>query len=225
MLSITGPIAILLWMAMVIAGAVLCRRLRPNQRELSRKIVHIGTGAVVPLAWFFEIPFVVALPVAAVITVVTTINHQWRFIPAVEDVDRNSYGTIAYGIAITTLLLLFWPTRADAVSAGVLVMALGDGLAGLIGRNVASPKWVLFGQTKSSVGTMTMAVVSGLVLIGLARWSGADLSLPAALGMVAMATGLEQLSWSGLDNLSVPLSVGVLWSQLVIRTKALMLRR
>ena len=201
---------------MVTAGAVLCRRLRPNQRELSRKIVHIGTGAVVPLAWFFEIPFVVALPVAAVITVVTTINHQWRFIPAVEDVDRNSYGTIAYGIAITTLLLLFWPTRADAVSAGVLVMALGDGLAGLIGRNVESPKWVLFGQTKSSVGTMTMAVVSGLVLIGLARWSGADLSLPAALGMVAMATGLEQLSWSGLDNLSVPLSVGVLWSQLVV---------
>jgi len=201
---------------MVIAGAVLCRRLRPNQRELSRKIVHIGTGAVVPLAWFFEIPFVVALPVAAVISVVTTINHQWRFIPAIEDVDRNSYGTIAYGIAITTLLLLFWPARADAVSAGVLVMALGDGLAGLIGRNVASPKWVLFGQTKSSVGTMTMAVVSGLVLIGLARWSGADLSLPAALGMVAMATGLEQLSWSGLDNLSVPLSVGVLWSQLVV---------
>ena len=201
---------------MVTAGAVLCRRLRPNQRELSRKIVHIGTGAVVPLAWFFEIPFVVALPVAAVITVVTTINHQWRFIPAVEDVDRNSYGTIAYGVAITTLLWLFWPGRADAVSAGVLVMALGDGLAGLIGRNVASPKWVLFGQTKSSVGTMTMAVVSGLVLIGLARWSGADLSLPATLGMVAMATGLEQLSWSGLDNLSVPLSVGVLWSQLVV---------
>ena len=200
---------------MVIAGAVLCRRVRPNQRELSRKIVHIGTGAVVPLAWFFEIPFVVALPVAAVITVVTTINHQWRFIPAVEDVDRNSYGTIAYGIAITTLLLLFWPTRADAVSAGVLVMALGDGLAGLIGRNVASPKWVLFGQTKSSVGTMTMAVVSGLVLIGLAQLSGADLSLPAALGMVAMATGLEQLSCRGIDNLSVPLSVGVLWSQLV----------
>ena len=200
---------------MVTAGAVLCRRLRPNQRELSRKIVHIGTGAVVPLAWFFQIPFVVALPVAAVITVFTAVNHQWRFIPAVEDVDRNSYGTIAYGIAITTLLLLFWPTRADAVSAEVLVMALGDGLAGLIGRNVESPKWVLFGQTKSSVGTMTMAVVSSLVLIGLARWSGTDLSLPATLGMVAIATGLEQLSWGGLDNLSVPLSVGMLWSQLV----------
>lgn len=200
---------------MVTTGAVLCHRLRPNQQELSRKIVHIGTGAVVPLAWFFQIPFVVALPFAGVITLVTAINHQRRFIPAVEDVDRNSYGTIAYGMAITTLILLFWPTRADAVSAGVLVMALGDGFAGLIGRNIDSPKWVLFGQTKSIVGTMTMASVTGLVLIGLARWSGADLPLPAAIGMVAMATGLEQLSWGGLDNLIVPLSVGMLWSQLV----------
>ena len=201
---------------MVTAGAVLCRRLRPNQRELSRKIVHIGTGAVVPMAWVFQIPFVVAIPVAMVITLATAINHQWRFIPAVEDVNRNSYGTIAYGIAITTLLLVFWPTRADAVSAGVLVMALGDGLAGLIGRGVDSPKWELFGQTKSTVGTMTMAGVTGLVLIGLARWSGADLPLPAAFSMVAIATGLEQLSWRGLDNLSVPLSVGVLWSRLVV---------
>lgn len=215
MLPFTGLIAILIWMAMVTFGALMCSRLRPYQNEFTRKIVHIGTGAVVPLAWFFQIPLVVALPVAAGITVVTGMNHQWRFIPAVEDVDRNSYGTIAYGIAITTLLLLFWPTRADAVSAGVLVMALGDGLAGLIGRNVDSPRWVLFGQTKSTVGTMTMAGITSLVLVGLARWSGTELPLLATLCIVAMATGLEQLSWRGLDNLSVPLSVGVLWSHLV----------
>ena len=61
---------------------------------------------------------------------------------------------------------------------------------------------------------MTMACVTGLVLIGLAHWSRADLPLPAALSMVAIATGLDQLSWRGLDNLSVPLSVGVLWSRL-----------
>ena len=61
-----------------------------------------------------------------------------------------------------------------------------------------------------------MAGVTSLVLIGLAQWSGAELPLPATLAMVAMATGLEQLSWGGLDNLSVPLSVGVLWSQLMV---------
>ena len=200
---------------MVVAGAVLCRRLRPNQRELSRKIVHIGTGAVVPLAWFFQIPFVVALPVAAVITVVTALNHQWRFIPAVEDIDRNSYGTVAYGLAITMLLVLCWPARADAVCAGVLVMALGDGLAGLIGRSVNSARWTVLGQTKSVAGTLTMALVSTLVLVGLMLVSGNAVAWRVAIGISAMATALEQVSPAGVDNLSVPLLVGLTWVLLI----------
>jgi dolichol kinase len=32
------------------------------------------------------------------------------------------------------------------------------------------------------------------------------------LGITALAVGLEQLSAYGLDNLSVPLVVGLLWS-------------
>ena len=200
---------------MVIAGAVLCRRLRPNQRELSRKIVHIGTGAVVPLAWFFQTPFVVALPVAAVITVVTALNHQWHFIPAVEDIDRNSYGTVAYGLAITMLLILCWPARADAVCAGVLVMALGDGLAGLIGRSVNSARWTVLGQTKSVAGTLTMALVSTLVLVGLMLVSGNAIAWRVALGISAMATALEQVGPAGVDNLSVPLLVGLTWVLLI----------
>ena len=200
---------------MVIAGAVLCRRVRPNQRELSRKIVHIGTGAVVPLAWFFEIPFVVALPVAAVITVVTTINHQWRFIPAIEDVDRNSYGTTAYGLSITALMLLFWTQQPDAVCAGVLVMACGDGLAGLVGRSIASPQWSVMGQTKSLVGTTTMLAVSFTVLLALGSSGSTGANAVVALLIAVVATGLEQISPAGIDNLSVPITVGCLWTAVV----------
>ena len=119
--------------------AVLARRRWPDQRELSRKIVHIGTGAVVPMAWLFAIPAVVAVPFAGLVTLATAINQRWRLIPAIEDVDRNSYGTTAYGLSITALMLLFWTQHPDAVCAGVLVMACGDGLAGLVGRSVASP--------------------------------------------------------------------------------------
>ena len=200
---------------MVTVGAAVCHRLRPNQRELSRKIVHIGTGAVVPLAWFFQIPFVVALPVAAVITVVTGMNHQWRFIPAVEDIDRNSYGTIAYGLAITTLLILFWPGRADAVCAGLLVMALGDGLAGLVGRSVNSTQWTVLGQTKSVAGTLTMALVSTLVLVGLMLAYRNAIAWGVAVGISVMATVLEQVSPAGVDNLSVPMLVSLGWVLLI----------
>ena len=199
---------------MVLLAAVLARGRWPEQRETSRKIVHIGTGAVIPLAWLFQVPAVVAVPFAAMVTAITAINHQWRIIPAVEDVDRSSFGTVAYGLAITILLLLFWPTRTDAVTAGVLVMAFGDGLAGLIGRSLQSAQWSVLGQTKSMAGTLTMALVSALVLFSLSAISPTSVPWSAVIGLSLLATGLEQLSPLGIDNLTVPLAVGLLWATL-----------
>ena len=199
-------------MVIVLAAALLARRQWPNQRELSRKIVHIGTGAVIPMAWWFAIPAPIAIPFAGVVTLATAINQRWRLIPAVEDVDRNSYGTTAYGLAITALLMLFWPSRPDAVCAGVLVMACGDGLAGLIGRAVTSPRWSVAGQTKSLAGTTTMLMVSFSVLLVLSITGGSGANWTVALLLSIVATGLEQLSPAGIDNLSVPLVVGYLWA-------------
>jgi len=201
-------------MAMVLMAAVLARRRWPEQRETSRKIVHIGTGTVIPLAWLFQVPWVVAVPFAAMVTAITAINHQWRIIPAVEDVDRSSFGTVAYGLAITILLLLFWPIRTDAVTAGVLVMAFGDGLAGLIGRSLQSAQWSVLGQTKSMAGTLTMALVSAVVLFSLSAISPTSVPWSAVIGLSLLATGLEQLSPLGIDNLTVPLAVGLLWATL-----------
>jgi phytol kinase len=117
------------------------------------------------------------------------------------------------------------------VAAGVLVMAFGDGLAGLLGPLVRSPSWSLWGQRKSLVGTGAMAIASAAVLgllwilqgpagagsgSGLAGWAaaGAPQAAAAILVLTALAVGLEQLSAYGLDNLSVPLAVGLLWSLL-----------
>jgi phytol kinase len=210
-----GPLIIVIWLVFVVGLALISRQIWPQQKELNRKVIHIGTGAVVPLAWLFEIPSVIAIPCAAVITLITAINHQWRFIAAIEEVDRKSYGTIAYGFAITVLLMLFWPHRPDAVTAGVLVMALGDGLAGLVGRQLKTPKWIIFEQTKSIAGTLTMAVVSILVLIILSTITNQIVFAPVAIAIALGATGLEQISMRGIDNLTVPLGVGLAWSALI----------
>ena len=215
MSHLNGIVAVCLWIATVFVAAVLARQLLPDQRELGRKLVHIGTGAVIPIAWWFAIPAVLAIPFAVIVTLVTAINHQWRFVPAVEDVDRNSYGTIAYGMAITTLLVLFWPERADAVCSGVMVMAIGDGLAGLIGRAVSSPRWQLMGQTKSLAGTCTMAAATMVVLITVAVCTGITLPLTTLVVLATIATGLEQFSPAGIDNLTVPLATGLLWAYAV----------
>ena len=195
-----------LWLALVVGVAKTARRIWPLQKELSRKLVHIGAGLAVPLAWVLQIPRQWALPAAGLATLIALINHRFRLVPEVEDVGRRSIGTIAYGLSITLLVWIWWPDRADLVSACVLVMVLGDGAAGLLGSSLSSPRWQVMGQTKSLIGTSVMAIVSLVVLSLMLR----DLSWPALIALSVTATLLEQISWGGIDNFSVPIGVAAL---------------
>jgi hypothetical protein len=101
------------------------------------------------------------------------------------------------------------------VAAGVLVMAWGDGFAGLIGPIWPSPSWQVWGQKRSLLGTGAMALASlgALVLVRqLALAAGLTApDLGALAAMALLATALEQVAWLGMDNFSVPLAVAALW--------------
>ena len=200
------------WLTLLAVLAKVVQRHWPAQPEWSRKLVHIGSGPVVLIAWWCGIDRLVALPVAGLVTVLAALNHRLRLLPGIEDIDRHSYGTIAYGASITLLFGLLWPERAQAMAAGVLAMAFGDGLAGLVGPLVSSPRWRVFGQTRSLAGTAAMGVSTAAVLFALAALQ--PHTAPPALALLAIAavaTTLEQWATAGVDNLTVPLSVAGLW--------------
>ena len=213
--QLIGSALVLLWLLVLAALAFSVRSRWPGQPEWSRKLVHIGAGLVVPLAWGLGIQRGIALAAAVVATGLAAYNHRRRLLPGIEDVGRHSYGTIGYGASITLLLLLWWPGHPASVSAGVLVMAFGDGLAGLIGASVASPSWTVLGQRRSLLGTVTMALVSLAVLLGLMLTCRAigqpapDLAAVGGLALVAML--LEQIALLGLDNFTVPIGIALLW--------------
>ena len=198
---------IALWIITILVIAALCKKYFPNKEELSRKIIHIGTGPVILLAWLFDIPKNIAFFSALFITIALGINYQYRLLPAIEDIERKSFGTIAYGISITLLLLLFWPHHASSISIGVLSMAFGDGLAGLIGRSINSPKWFILGQTKSIVGTLTMGSVVAITTSIISSTNNLGIQPLEILVISLIATFLEQISPWGIDNLTVPIGV------------------
>ena len=198
---------IALWIIIVLLIAFLCKRYFPKKEELSRKIIHIGTGPVILLAWLFDIPKNIAFFTAFLITIALGVNYQYRLLPAIEDIERKSFGTIAYGISITLLLLLFWPHYALSVCIGVLSMAFGDGLAGLIGRSVKSPKWSILDQTKSIVGTLTMGSVVAITTSIVSSTNDLGIQPLEILVISIIATFLEQISPFGIDNLTVPIGV------------------
>ena len=216
--QLLGVAAVAGWLALLALAALQVRQRWNGQREWSRKLVHIGTGVVVPIAWATGIDRLIAIPAAGLITLLAALNHRFRLLPAIEDVGRSSYGTIAYGASITLLLLQFWPQQPAAVAAGVLVMAVGDGLAGLLGPLVSSPCWLVWGQRKSVVGTGAMAAGSLAMLLLVRQLTiAAGLphpELPALLAISATAVVLEQVAVGGLDNFTVPLAAGWLWQRL-----------
>ena len=209
--QMVGIAAVAGWLTLLALAALAIRQRFNAHGEWSRKLVHIGGGAVVPLAWAFGIDRWVALPSAATITVLAALNHRHRLLPAIEDVGRASYGTVAYGVSITLLLLLFWPQRADVVCAGVLVMAVADGLAGLLGPRIPSPSWRVLGERRSLAGTATMALASLVVLLMVSQAAPPAPGLAVVLAIALVATALEQIALFGIDNLTVPLAVGLLW--------------
>jgi len=198
---------IALWIITVLLISFLCKRYYPEKEELSRKVIHIGTGPVIILAWLFDIPKNIAFFSAFFITIALAVNYQYRLLPTIEDIERKSLGTIAYGISITLLLLLFWPRYPLSISIGVLSMAFGDGLAGLIGKSINSPKWLVLGQTKSIAGTFTMATVVAMTTAIISSINNLSIQPLDIIVISIIATVLEQISPWGIDNITVPIGV------------------
>ena len=212
-LQVFGPIAIAAWLGLLTAMAHLLRQWRPDQPEWSRKVVHLGAGLVLPMAWATHISRPMALTAAVLATILTAVNQRTRLLPGLESVNRRSYGTVAYGLSILLLLWWGWPQRAAIVVAAGLMMALGDGLAGVLGQACPSPAWSVLGQRKSLLGTTCVAVVAMVV-----GWTlfGAQLGLGQLLVLGVVAAALEQISVLGVDNLLLPLGAAALLNQWLI---------
>jgi phytol kinase len=202
-----------LWLGIVLVVAELVARFTPLGGEVSRKIVHIGAGNVILLAWWLQIPAWVGITAAATSSVIAFISYWYPVLASVSGVGRKSFGTFFYAVSIGLLIAYFWPRELQPHAVlGVLVMTWGDGLAALIGQSFGKHGYEVWGMTKSWEGTAAMAiastVVSGSILsvaYGLS-WP----SLLTALLVALVATGLESFSKFGIDNLSVPLSSGFL---------------
>lgn len=218
--QLIGIAAVLVWLALVASLVLTVRARWPQRGEWSRKVAHIGAGPVVLIAWVFGVDRWIAISAALLVTVLAAFNHRRRLLPGIEDIDRASYGTVAYGASIALLLGGWWPQQPLTVAAGVLVMACGDGLAGLVGSQVASPTWQILGQRRSLAGTATMALTSLGVLLALAGLAAAvgqqAPSTAALIGIATAAALLEQVAIGGLDNLTVPLAAAWLWSRLTL---------
>jgi phytol kinase len=199
---------ILLYVGILLIFAEAFKRISAKNGELTRKIVHIGSGNVILLAWWLKIPASVGMGASAIASLIAVISYYVPILPSINSVGRKSWGTFFYAVSVGLLIGWFWPLQQPHYAAiGILVMAWGDGLAAIIGQNFGKHPYQLLGIQKSWEGSLTMMgvsfLVSGSILLGTQGnlWQ----TWEVALGVALVATLLEMVSKLGVDNLTVPL--------------------
>ncbi|WP_325078660.1 diacylglycerol/polyprenol kinase family protein [Sphaerospermopsis aphanizomenoides] len=201
------------WVLLIILIAWVVSRFTNSEAEIIRKIVHIGTGNVILLAWWLNIPAFLGITAAILASIITLLSYIFPILPGINSVGRQSLGTFFYAVSIGILVAWFWYLQLPQYAAlGILIMAWGDGLAALIGQKFGQHKYKLFGSQKSWEGSLTMTLISFLISnsILLATQSNIWQIWIISIAVAIVATLLEAFSFLGIDNLTVPLGSAAL---------------
>lgn len=197
-----------IWLGSILLIAEGLSRFTAVDPEVSRKVVHIGTGNVILLAWWLEIPGWVGISAGVLAGAIALISYKVPILPSVNSINRHSFGTFFYAVSIAVLVAWFWPLQHQEYAAlGILVMTWGDGLAGAIGQKYGKHLYRVWGMQKSWEGSATMFVVSFAVSSSiLLSVQGSVWQTWAVSAVVAaIAASLESVSKWGIDNLTVPI--------------------
>ncbi len=218
-----GKILLLL----VLAGALLAglrlyqtRKKPPPSPELVRKLFHIGGGAIgLTLPWLFN----AIVPVIVLAVVLVGSFAALRFVQRLRGgvgqvllgVQRSSFGEFGY---VVSMLLLFWLSHGDWLlySVPLLVLALADAFAALIGEQYGRLQLHMIGGRKSYEGSMAFLLTAFFcvhVPVLLSARTGRLESLLVAVGVSFMVMMVEVAAWWGIDNIIVPL-----WSYLLLKS-------
>lgn len=212
--SLVYPLlAVMFWLGLVIISAEAIARSGKWGAEASRKVVHIGVGNVILLAWWLQIPAWIGIGAAVLASGVTLLSDFYPILQSVSGIGRKSWGTFFYSVSIGILIAYFWPKEPAYAVLGVLVMTWGDGLAAIFGQRFGKHLYQIWDITKSWEGSLMMLFISFLITGSMSWHLGItlEMSIAIAAAVAVIATGLEAFSKYGVDNLTVPLGSAFLF--------------
>ncbi len=179
--------------------------------ETVRKWIHVAVGHWVFLALLWLDHWYIAIVPLLFFALVNLLTLRKR-IGQMHGVDRPSYGTVYYPLALAGLVLFFFERQPMALVAGSMVLAWGDGLAALVGKRFGKTFYVR-GETKRSFeGSIALFLASFLVLTVTFLFYGQPIWLAVSYGFLLanIAALIEAISYRDLDNLILPWTIAAL---------------
>jgi dolichol kinase len=125
-----------------------------------------------------------------------------RFVAKPLHVHAVSAGAFFYALGVLLTALLFPPEATPAFFAGMLVLALADPAASLIGMSIKTRTYRVFGEQRSFGGSLACLLISFVVLIPF-------VGVPSASVGALFLTAVEAYAPHGSDNLVLPLAAAL----------------
>ncbi|VVB59711.1 Uncharacterised protein [uncultured archaeon] len=182
----------------------------------SRKFLHIMTGNIAFILPLFETREIMAFLAAGPFILFTFLMSPYSPIKSMRGKTSEAghgLGLVYYAITWTVLAYVFFDHR-EIIAMGILAMSYGDGLASLIGIKYGKRKYTVFKDMKSYIGSIAMFLCTFLLLVIAVVFYTEPLTIRAVaylLCMAGVATVVEGITPLGLDNLSVPFVVAVMY--------------
>ncbi len=194
--------------------AELLYHLFKMKADITRRIVHIGTGLLTMLFplmlrnhWF-------VLLLCASFALILLLSLRFNLLHSINAIDRISYGTLLYPVAVYGCYLAYnyFHNNVLFFYLPVLTMAICDPLAAFFGKRWPWGKFYIKRDTKTVLGSSAFFLSSIVLTIVLFYFfSPANFHINSVLSIAilvaAAATATEALSTKGLDNITIPASV------------------
>jgi phytol kinase len=191
--------------------------------NLSRKVIHMGTGPLFVLCWLLFNDQSGARFLAAIVPFGITLQFLAIGLGVIQDpssvesMSRSGRreeilrGPLYYGIAFIVLTVLFWKSSPTGIVA-LMLLCGGDGLADILGTRIRSA-CLPWSPAKSWIGTGAMffggllfATAILAIFTGVGIFPGPFIRYLLPLLILSTAGALvESLPLKDLDNLTVPL--------------------
>jgi dolichol kinase len=188
--------------------------------ERARKFIHILAGIWMAF-WPFYIPFDGIFILGCMALVFLIYSRFAHVFGAIYAVKRRTYGEIFY--AITIIICSYFGQEAWVFTTSILLLALADGGAAVVGRLWGiGNQYLVFGRVslkKSVAGTLAFIVLAYIsILIGWLVGGSFVLNENLLIAFVVLpvsVTILENISPYGIDNLVTPVLATILLNSLL----------
>ncbi len=179
--------------------------------ELTRKLVHFGTGILTFLFPVFLSSHIWVLALCASFALILIVSLKFKLLPSINAVNRITWGSLCYPLSVYICFIAyeFNGNQSILFYLPILLLAICDPLAALVGKRWPWGKYSIFGNHKSLAGSLVFFITASIFsFFYIQQYAVLNLGvlIPAIL-IALFATVAEATSNKGFDNITIPLAV------------------